>query len=182
MPISFDSRSHGRIVFGFYNIETDNLLLNDLFFFCSDFCDSVRKIREPGARTIMHGHVFLNQDDIGDFAGAMRGVRFTGYMGELYRVWPFPSKPEDFRQKLYGARNREKVQVMLSRHATKVDILLSRLENHYVQIGDYLFDDIQFMALLHYIRRGGMPCWEGHEKGERPAYVGEMLVDYGIQS
>ena len=182
MPLAFDSHSHGRIVFGFYNIETDNLLLNNLFFFCTDFCDAARRIRIPGASTAIRGHVFSSQEAIGDFTGAMHGVRFTGYMGEIYREWPFPSKPEGFRQKVHGARNREKVHAMLSRHASEVDILLARLENQYVQIGDYLFDDNQFLALLHYIRRGGMPCWEGHEKGARPEYVGEMLVDYGIDS
>jgi len=177
MPIAFDSKSHGKVVFGFYNIETDSLLLNELFFFSTDFCDAVRKICNPMTNTTVPGHSFLNQEDIGDFTGAMHGVHYTGYMGELYQEWPFPSKPEDFRQKLDGTKNRAKVQAILTKHAPKMDIELGRSENHDVQIGQYTFNKEQFIALLHYVRRGGMPTWQGFEEGKRPPYVTEMLAE-----
>jgi len=39
MPISFLSKSHGRIPIGFFNIETDMLLMDRYFFFSTDFCE-----------------------------------------------------------------------------------------------------------------------------------------------
>jgi hypothetical protein len=39
MPISFPSKSHGRIPIGFFNIETDMLLMDRYFFFSTDFCE-----------------------------------------------------------------------------------------------------------------------------------------------
>lgn len=33
MPLSFESRSHGPVAFGFFNIESDMLLLERTFFF-----------------------------------------------------------------------------------------------------------------------------------------------------
>ncbi len=177
MPIAFDSKSHGKVVFGFYNIETDSMLLNELFFFSTDFCNAVREIRHPMTNTTIPGHSFSNQEDIGDFTGAMHGVHYTGYMGELYQEWPFPSKPEDFRQKLEGTKNSGKVQAILTKHSSEMDIELGRSDNHDVQIGQYTFNKEQFIAFLHYVRRGGMPTWQGFEEGKRPTYVTEMLVE-----
>jgi hypothetical protein len=39
MPISFPSKSHGQIPIGFFNIETDMLLMDRYFFFSTDFCE-----------------------------------------------------------------------------------------------------------------------------------------------
>ena len=33
MPLTFDSLSHGKVAFGFFNIESDMLLLDHYFFF-----------------------------------------------------------------------------------------------------------------------------------------------------
>ena len=41
MPISFPSKSHGQIPIGFFNIETDMLLMDHYFFFSTDFCEWV---------------------------------------------------------------------------------------------------------------------------------------------
>jgi len=38
MPLAFDSSSHGKIAFGFFNIETDMLLLENYFIFATQFC------------------------------------------------------------------------------------------------------------------------------------------------
>ncbi|MBC8441147.1 MAG: hypothetical protein H8D87_15855 [Deltaproteobacteria bacterium] len=37
MPLSFTSKSHGNIAFGFFNIESDMLLLEKYFFFADGF-------------------------------------------------------------------------------------------------------------------------------------------------
>ena len=39
MPLSFKSESHGDIAFGFFNIESDMLLLENYFFFADKFCE-----------------------------------------------------------------------------------------------------------------------------------------------
>jgi hypothetical protein len=36
MPLAFESESHGTIAFGFFNIESDVLLLDRYFFFTTD--------------------------------------------------------------------------------------------------------------------------------------------------
>lgn len=37
MPLAFESISHGTLPFGFFNIESDMLLLDHYFFFASDY-------------------------------------------------------------------------------------------------------------------------------------------------
>ena len=46
MPLLFQSLSHGEIPFGFFNIETDMILLNNYFFFASDMADNVIRLAE----------------------------------------------------------------------------------------------------------------------------------------
>ncbi len=46
MPLAFASRSHGSVAFGFFNIEIDMLLLEDLFFFADRFCRAVVDLLE----------------------------------------------------------------------------------------------------------------------------------------
>ena len=49
MPLSFHSLSHGTVAFGFFNIESDMLLLDRYFFFATDFCAHVSDLAESGA-------------------------------------------------------------------------------------------------------------------------------------
>ena len=44
MPLAFDSLNHGTIAFGFFNIEIDMLLLENLFFFADRFCGAVAEL------------------------------------------------------------------------------------------------------------------------------------------
>ncbi len=46
MPLLFQSLSHGEIPFGFFNIETDMILLNNYFIFASDMADNVIRLAE----------------------------------------------------------------------------------------------------------------------------------------
>jgi hypothetical protein len=46
MPLSFESLSHGTIAFGFFNIETDMLLLEQYFLFADAFCHHLGEIPE----------------------------------------------------------------------------------------------------------------------------------------
>ncbi|MEN8211637.1 MAG: hypothetical protein ABFR31_07950, partial [Thermodesulfobacteriota bacterium] len=98
MPLSFCSDNHGNIAFGFFNIESDMLLLENYFFFADDFCDFICK---SASKTLKEDDVWQEEfkfmvyhiadpRDIGDLMGAIHGVRFTGFIGETYKLFPFP--------------------------------------------------------------------------------------------
>ncbi len=46
MPLAFESLSHGTIAFGFFNIDSDMLLLEQYFLFGSEFCQHVGDMAE----------------------------------------------------------------------------------------------------------------------------------------
>ena len=46
MPLEFESISHGKIAFGFFNIETDMILLNQYFLFAEDICHYIIQATE----------------------------------------------------------------------------------------------------------------------------------------
>jgi hypothetical protein len=48
MPLDFESLSHGTVAFGFFNIESDLLLLERSFFFASEFCELVDYVWRGG--------------------------------------------------------------------------------------------------------------------------------------
>jgi hypothetical protein len=179
MPLAFSSLSHGTVAFGFYNVETDGLLLDRFFFFCTDFCRAASQLEElrfQNERCVaVPGFRFEEPERIGDLHGAIEGVRHGGYLGEVYRRWPFPSRPEEFRQRLHGARNRGAVEDLLRRWAPpfEIPIAFSASEERY-RIGPYVFSEGQYAALLASVLRGGYPTWEGFEEGLCPAYVANL--------
>ena len=102
MPLAFESLSHGTIAFGFFNIESDMLLMDQYFFFVDDFCSNVEKIAaapfDRAYEEIWQIYQISDPHQIGDLNGAIHGVRYVGFLGEVYRRFPFPEKPEDFKQ------------------------------------------------------------------------------------
>ena len=88
MPLGFESTSHGSIAFGFFNIESDMLLLDSLFFFADAFCSAVEQAGEHG-RAEIDGYRIDEREKIGDLHGAIAGRVFSGFIGSTYRVWPF---------------------------------------------------------------------------------------------
>jgi hypothetical protein len=180
MPLLFRSLSHGDVAFGFYNIETDGLLLDRYFFFSTDFCQAVQTLAAASARQAaavsLAGHEFPDPAGIGDLMGAIHGVRFTGYLGEVYRRWPFPKDPRAFRQKLNCAENRAPTLALLDELAVPVTIKVAREPGfRRVAIGPYRFSRNVFGELLRYVVRGGHPTWEGYEEGRMPAAVRPLL-------
>ncbi len=183
MPLAFPSRSHGTIVFGFYNIETDSLLLEDLSFFCTDFCGALAQIPPTsGGRADLPGYRFASRRAIGDLMGAIRGERFEGYLGEVYRRWPFPKDPAAFRQRLEGHRTRPEVERLLARWARRVTIPITWAPaQDLATIGPYEFSTTQFRALLEYVARGGYPTWEGFlETGACPPWVATLAKAWEV--
>lgn len=177
MPLSFQSLSHGTVAFGFFHIESDMLLLEDLFFFAEDFCARVVDLatRKPGDPAPVPWNVCSIQppQQIGDLMGAIHGVRYTGFIGDLYRQIPFPERPEDFRQKPEGALSRERVVEVISPYSRAVEIDFSRNQDGVVRIGEYRFDEASFQALIDYVWRGGYPRWKDDR---RPAHVTAMAA------
>ena len=110
MPLAFESLSHGTIAFGFFNIESDMLLCDRYFFFAEDFCRNIADMADRGGDQVYQANwpVWLIEaaDDIGDLMGAIHGVRYTGFIGELYCRYPFPRQPEEFKQNPAGPQTR----------------------------------------------------------------------------
>ncbi len=78
MPLEFESLNHGRIAFGFFNIETDMILLNQYFLFAEDFCQCISKAsqkNEPIFKTSLEGYLIEHGSDIGNL------------------IFPFPKTP-----------------------------------------------------------------------------------------
>ena len=174
MPLLFNSLSHGAVSFGFYNIETDGLLLGQHFFFCTDFCTAIKALFEKpldeAVNTAFSGHVFHDPQRIGDLKEAIiDGSSHTGFFGELYSMWPFSKAPGAFRQKLHCFENREQTLALLESMAASIEIQMKRKPNFQrVAIGSYHFSRGEFVRLLQYVVRGGYPTWEDHNESQLP--------------
>ncbi|MBW1999591.1 MAG: hypothetical protein JRJ29_16725 [Deltaproteobacteria bacterium] len=173
MPLAFESLSHGTIAFGFFNIKSDMLLLDRYFLFASDFCRYVGEIATAPATEHYKGQwevqFIESSEEIGDLMGAIHGIRFTGFIGELYRLFPFPRDPQDFKQNPEGWRTQAKVMQIIRKYARPIGIEVKVPPGgEDIALGDYRFSRRQFQELLTYVWEGGYPGWQN---GIRPAYV-----------
>jgi len=177
MPLEFQTISHGPVAFGFFNIETDLLLLERYFFFARDFCDDLHRMAQegPGSTPGAHqweAHFIRKAEDVGDLMGAIHGIRFLGFIGEVYRHFPFPTHPKGFKQKPEGSRNREVIDSIMEKYAQKVSIAVTPdQESGTIEIGEYIFSREEFHELIDYVWLGGYPRWK---EGIRPDYVMHM--------
>jgi hypothetical protein len=176
MPILFSSKSHGNIPVGFFNIETDMLIMGHYFFFSTDFCEWVIEWADTddlnGDEKIVYA--IQQREKIGNLAGAIHGYEFTGFIGEVYRLFPFPERPDGFKQKPNGTQNRLTVEQTIQPFALqlKVPIVFHR-KNLRIDFGDYTFSAIVFQEIIKYIEKGGMPGWLN---GNPPDYVTRMMA------
>ena len=173
MPLAFDSLSHGTIAFGFFNIESDLILLDHYFFFADEFCRSISKVAEEHDNKNYEfpwGIYWVESPwEIGNLMGAMYGVDHRGLIGAVYKRYPFPADPDDFAQKAEGFRTRGVIEPLVQQYA-KGRVVSFRIDGktQQVQIGDYVFDKSAFQALIGYVWMGGMPRWKDNI---RPDYV-----------
>lgn len=173
MPLAFESRSHGTIAFGFFHIETDMLLLEDLFFFADSFCDAVpRLLTEVGSARI-DGWRIADRAQVGNLHGAIGGVDHSGFIGALYRQRPFPEAPEDFKQDPDGYREQAWAAAEIAPFGQPLRIELTRDERGAVSIRAFEFTAEQFQQLVGYVVRGGYPRWRDDAP---PSYVNELLA------
>lgn len=176
MPLAFKSISHGTVAFGFFNIESDMLLLDHYFFFAADFCrlvsDMARNSEEPLLQTNWPVFHIPSPTDIGDLMGAIHGVHFIGFIGAIYRKFPFPEREEDFKQNPKGHRTRPDVEHLIRYYAVPIQIpVVLDAPKAEAVIGEYHFKSQSFQGLIRYVWQGGYPRWRD---GLRPAYVVEM--------
>lgn len=165
MPLEFESISHGPIAFGFFNIETDLILLNHYFLFAEDFCHSVSSIAEGQIngtyKASWNIYLFEQREKIGNLMGAIHGVDHSGFIGEVYRHFPFPKKREEFRQKPDGFKKRPEIEEIIRSFAIKASIsVLIDEKMEQIMIGEFVFNRPAFQDLIHYIWAGGFPRWK----------------------
>ncbi|RTZ96091.1 MAG: hypothetical protein DSY90_11595 [Deltaproteobacteria bacterium] len=176
MPLAFHSLSHGNVAFGFFNIESDMLLLEKYFFFSTVFCRCLSRYAHqadnPPPTVFLPGFVIDLPENIGDLMGAIHGIRYTGFIGDVYRRFPFPGDPRDFRQNPLGADSQETLKSLIVPYARGIDIpMAERADGYEIAIGDYRFSRSSFHQLIQYVWKGGYPRWKDNLQ---PDYVQAM--------
>jgi hypothetical protein len=176
MPLAFNSLSHGTVAFGFFNIESDMLLCDRYFLFATDFCTNIGSLADNAGEESYEAHwqvyFIKSPKDIGDLMGAIHGTHSSGFMGELYRSFPFPKEPEDFKQNPEGFQTQSQVSEIIANYARPQEIPFRVTPNgKEIELGVYRFNRIGFQELILYVWRGGYPRWKDET---RPGYVMEM--------
>ena len=168
MPLAFESESHGTVAFGFFNIESDMLLLDRYFFFATDFCEAICQLAELPIKA----WVIENPSRIGDLHGGIAGTHFSGFIGETYKKYPFPRDENKFKQQTDGFKTRDDFERMILSFGTLIDLTLNQDRNKEpVSIGPYVFSQQGFSLLIRYVIQGGYPGWLN---GIGPDYVINM--------
>lgn len=174
MPLQFESISHGPIAFGFFNIETDLVLLNQYFLFADDFCQDIvqgaedrREIYETTWEVYR-----IEESNIGNLMEAIYRIDHRGFIGEVYKLFPFPDKREEFKQKPDGFRNRSVIEKLIQKyaHRTNIPVVIDQKKDK-VSIAEYVFGRTAFQELIKYVWAGGFPRWKDEI---RPEYVMAM--------
>ena len=176
MPLAFESLNRGTVAFGFFNIDTDLLLLQQYFLFADDFCSHLIRIaedmRQEAFETAWPVYSIDDPRKIGDLMAAIHGIRYTGFIGEVYQQFPFPKREAEFKQKPEGFQNRDWMFSLLGKWAARKTIPVRVDQEHEtVSIGEYLFTKAVFHQLIQYVWAGGYPRWRDET---RPGYVMEM--------
>jgi hypothetical protein len=176
MPLTFKSINRGLIAFGFFNIHTDLLLLDRYFLFTQPFCRNITHLAGRSLvdtyETFWEVYTMDRRKEIGDLMAAIHGVYYRGFIGEIYKRFPFPQKEEAFKQQPDGWRNGSVVAAVLERYAqtTRIPVRLDPLKEA-VSAAEFLFSKEVFGSLIDYVWLGGYPRWKG---GVRPEYVLHM--------
>jgi hypothetical protein len=173
MPLEFDSLNHGRIAFGFFNIETDMILLEHYFLFAQDFCGQISKYAQSPVNEIYASswdiYLIENNLNMGNLMGAIHGIDLRGFMGEVYKLFPFPEEREKFKQNPDGFKTRSLIEQLIQKYGRKITLqFVIRPKDDQIGMGDYLFNRTSFQKLVQYIWLGGFPRWKD---GIRPDYA-----------
>lgn len=172
MPLAFSSASHGTVAFGFFNIETDMLLLQHLFFFADRFCQAVVDVTSQ-KEAAFEGWSIQEQTKVGNLHGAIGGFDLSGFIGATYRAYPFPSSEAGFKQNPLGQETQEQITQMIEPFGKPqtIEMRWDRTNAH-VLIDEFSFTQSELRELVMYVERGGYPRWKDEE---RPEYVQVMM-------
>jgi hypothetical protein len=101
--------------------------------------------------------------------GAIHGIDHRGFVGEIYKRFPFPGRQEDFKQNPDGFQTRTLIENLIRKCGLKMNLrFVMDQTSQQVAIGEYLFDKLSFHELIRYIWMGGFPQWRD---AIRPDYV-----------
>lgn len=172
MPLAFASASHGTVAFGFFNIETDMLLLRHLFFFADTFCKAVVDVFNR-TETAFEGWSIQDQTKVGNLHGAIAGVDLSGFIGATYQAFPFPASEEGFKQNPDGHETQKRITTMIEPFAEPqtIETKWDEAKGH-ILVGEFAFLLPEFLELVSYVNRGGYPRWKNET---RPDYVQTMM-------
>ena len=181
MPLAFESESHGTIAFGFFNIESDMLLLDRYFFFATDFCAAVCKLKgEQGGDTgeiQLPAYVLESPAAIGDLHGGIAGTHYSGFIGETYKKYPFPGDEKLFKQHTEGFKTRDEIEQMILKFGASTDLTLRQnSKEQLVSSGPFSFSQQNFSQLIAYVIRGGYPGWQDNVAPDYVAGMQELLT------
>jgi hypothetical protein len=168
MPLAFQSTDHGTVPFGYFNIDTDLLLLRHHLFFTDAFTGAIGEVTATAddVRLSLAGWS-VSPARLGHVMGAIHGYDRSGFIGAVYQRFEFPSRPEEFHQRAEGARNRGVVEALLGEWAEPAQHRLI-VQQGSVRLANTTFEDRWFRELVAYVWRGGYPRWLA---GERPPEV-----------
>ncbi len=176
MPLGFDSRSHGTIAFGFFNIESDMLLLENLFFFADRFCMAATEVLTvPDSSPQIQAWRIVDRATVGNLHGAIAGEDLSGFIGACYARHPFPEDPDAFKQNPESAKTQQWMAETITDFGTPETVaLVAQGERRDVAVAEYVFTADEFMQLIGYVIQGGYPRWKDER---RPVYVDEMITE-----
>ena len=152
------------------------LLLENYFFFAPEFCNCIIKFfKSFTAKKFFYniqGYIINDKNKIGNLMGAIHGISFTGFIGEVYKIFPFPKDMKDFKQKPDGYKNREIIEKIIVKYANSIEIPFETNESgEIIQIAEFQFTKKQFFHLINYVLQGGYPRWKDEKI---PDYVKDM--------
>ena len=156
--------------------------MSDTYFvFASDFYREISEVaaHRAGERIIRSWPVYvLTNEEIGNLMAAIHGVDLRGFIGDIYRLFPFPAKEDDFAQNPEGHMTRDAVTRFIERYCPPSRVAFAvDASGSTVEIGDYVFTREVFRELLRYVWLGGYPKWKN---GQRPDYVVAMVESLSL--
>jgi hypothetical protein len=162
------------------------ILLEHYFLFAREFCGQISKCARSPSNEIYESswdiHLIENNLDMGNLMGAIRGIDLRGFLGEVYKLFPFPKEREEFKQNPNGFKTRSLIEKLIQKYGEKKKIQFLICPNgDEIGIGEYLFNRASFQELIEYIWMGGFPRWKD---GVRPDYVLRMkeMIDRSKRS
>ncbi len=190
MPLAFQSLDRGTVAFGYFNIDSDLLLLRRHFFFTDAFVGLVSATAGAPADRPFEATLdgwSVPPERVGNVMGAIHGYDRSGFIGAVYDRFEFPSLPEDFHQRAAGAANRTEIEAILAQWAepTAHDVVVEPVAAQ-VRLAGTTFDGAGFRDLVAYVWRGGYPRWldevrppevrrmrEAIEASDHPLFAGQ---------